>query len=143
MRVNTSERMIKLYQEMIDGDKHEFYDRMCLLWKDHYGEGFYTDYEYRIKKDKIEEAAEAHVESYASYWSDEKRLAKKAFKAGWEACLKDNNNYKRINYGIKKNEIEKATQAYVGSITAWSDEKLLMKKAFKAGARWYRDNNND
>ena len=89
---NSNERMIELYQEKIDGHEHEFLDKATLVWEDIYGDGFFTNYNYRIKKDKIEEAAEAHVESYASYWSDEKELAKKAFISGWEACLKDRDN---------------------------------------------------
>ena len=86
--------MIELYQEAIDGHKHEWEEELEweTKWHDKVSFQFMGRLNYRIKKDKIEEAAEAHVESYASYWSDEKELAKKAFISGWEACLKDRDN---------------------------------------------------
>ena len=87
--------MRELYQEKDEGYEHEWEEEDLdgeMKWHDKDAEEFFYETKYRIKKDKIEEAAEAHVESYASYWSDEKELAKKAFISGWEACLKDRDN---------------------------------------------------
>jgi len=95
---NSNQRMRELYQEAIDGHKHErktHGNGNGVGWYPHHNsDDFYSGTQYRIKKDKIEAAADEYLIETIKRIPilAERREIHVAFKAGWEACLKDRDN---------------------------------------------------
>lgn len=98
---NSNERMIELYQEAIDGHKHEWEEELEweTKWHDKVSFQFMGRLNYRIKKDKTEEAADEYLIETIKRIPilAERREIQIAFKAGYiaggiAALTRNNNN---------------------------------------------------
>ena len=90
---NSNERMIELYQEAIDGHKHEWEEELEweTKWHDKVAFQFMSQLNYRIKKDKIEEAAKMASEHYGFHDNKPHLNFKHGFIQGAQ-WYRDNNN---------------------------------------------------